>query len=260
MLSAISRWLPAPFEAKWLNPLLFSWVIERAALAPFVPEGLEVDCWRGDAYISLVGLRFESVRVLGVPAPVAGYDEVNLRFYVRRRFAGDDGHCPGVVFVRQMVPNRATALAARAMYGEPFMAVWVGHEFSPPETGFGAHPRRVAYQWDYGGRKRGFWAEVGDMAPTPASPGSLDEFLTAKYWGYNGKPGSPTRTYRLTRPEWRLCGVARWGVDCDAGEVYGEPFATVMREEPASVLLATGSRAAVGWPSRLSVEPMSGVG
>ncbi len=252
MLSAVSRWLPAAFEAHWLNPLLFSWPIDREALTPFLPDSLEIDSWRGAAYISLVGLRLESARVLGVPAPIAGYDEVNLRFYVRRVTDGNDS-CPGVVFVRQIVPHRITAVAARMVYGEPFVAAPVSHEFGVAEPEGSQCGRRVSYECVHAGRAQRFWAETGSKEQTFAARGSLDEFLTARYWGYNGKPGGRTRAYQLARPEWQLCQVSGWGVDRDLGEPYGEPFTTVMRGEPALVLLATGSRAAVGWPARLAV-------
>lgn len=251
MLSGFSRWLPAAFEANWLNPLLFSWVIDREALAPFLPDGLDIDCWGGNAYISLVGLRFESPRVLGIPAPVPSYDEVNLRFYARRSMGAGD-RCPGVVFVRQMVPHRATALAARILYREPFVAAQVSHRFSERESEHAEYPPRVAYEWERRGRKLEFWAEAEPSEQTLAAVGSLEEFLTVRHWGYGGKPGSRTRTYQLTRSEWQLRQVSRWGVDGDLGQTYGEPFATVMRDQPASVLLATGSHAGVGWPSALA--------
>ena len=49
------------------------------------------------------------------------FDEVNLRFYVRRR--GEDGEWRrAVVFVRELVPRRAIALVARWLYNEPYTA------------------------------------------------------------------------------------------------------------------------------------------
>ena len=234
-----------------MNPLLFSWQIDQKALQLLLPDGLQIDSWHGKTYISLVGLRFESTRVLGIPSPVSSYDEINLRFYVRREM--DEGnHRRGVVFVRQMVPHRVTSLMARIVYGEPFTTTPVSHQFSFSGPGGGEHLQRVAYRWGLSGQTHHFWAEIDSRVSHLPEAGSLDEFLTNRYWGYNGKPGTRTRAYQLTRPEWPLLQPCRWDVDHDAGEAYGEPFATVMRDSPASVLLAPGSQAAVGLPTTLA--------
>ena len=252
MFSPVSRFLPPAFQANWLNPLLFSWPIDREALEPLLPDGLEIDCWRGQAYISLVGLRFESIRFFGIPSPVACYDEINLRFYVCRKGNGGD-RCPGVVFVRQMVPHRMVAFTARSLYGEPFVAAPVSHQFGHSEFDSAKNPKRVAYRWEYRGRTGQFWAQAESGNSAMPEAGSLEGFLTSRYWGYNGKPGTRTRAYQLTRPEWPLLEPSRWEIDCDAGEAYGDPFAGVMRDEPSSVILAVGSRAAAAPPVTLAM-------
>ena len=241
--------MPAALTANWINPLLFSWPVDDAVLQPLLPPGLVIDHWQGRAYISLVGLRFESLRVFGVPILPRRYDEVNLRFYVRRPSGHGDGH-PGVVFIRQIVPHRLTAFAARVMYGEPFETAPVGHEFYGCDAAGTAPANCVAYHWQAPGRRQRFWASADD-APTAAAPGSLEEFLTRRYWGYNGKIGAGVKTYHLTRPAWRTRQASRWGIDCDFSEVGGGRLAETMRKTPASVLLATGSRTAVSLPAPL---------
>ena len=214
-----------------------------------LPSGLVIDHWQGWAYVSLVGLRFDNVRVFGIPAPPRAYDEINLRFYVRRRSGDRDGR-PGVVFVRQLVPHRLTALAARLMYGEPFETAPTGHEFQGCDAPGTALSACVAYHWDEKGRRQRFWASA-DEGPTNTVPGSLEEFLTSRYWGYNGKPAAGVRTYHLTRPDWQVRQASRWGIDCDFSEVCGGRLTEAMRKAPASVLLATGSRTAVSLPLAL---------
>ena len=218
-------------------------------MEPLLPPGLITDHWQGHAYVSLVGLRFDNVRVFGVPAPRRAYDEINLRFYVRRAKVNEDGR-PGVVFIRQFVPHRLTALAARAMYGEPFETARTGHEFYACDSSGAALPACVSYHWDEKGRRQRFWASAGD-APANALPGSLEEFLTRRYWGYNGKLDGRVRAYQLSRPDWQVRRASRWGIDCDFSEACGGRLTEAMQETPASVLLATGSRAAVSLPSTL---------
>lgn len=249
MLSAVARLLPPPLVADWRNPLLFSWPVADSTLDPLLPPGLELDRWEDSAYVSLVGLRFDNMRVFGVPALGRAYDEINLRFYVRRRFGDTDGR-PGVVFLRQLVPHRLTALAARVMYGEPFGTAPTGHEFHGCDALGTAPAACLAYHWDEKGRRQRFWASA-DETPMNTAPGSLEEFLTSRYWGYNGKPSSGVRAYHLTRPDWQVRQASRWGIDCDISEVCGGRLTETMRKAPASVLLATGSRTSVSLPLAL---------
>ena len=257
---------PPPFlTAAWRRPLLLSWHIPADALLPLLPAGLALDCWQGRAYVSLVGLCFADTRIFGIPAWPRRYAEVNLRFYVRRTaaddYAPDDDYdasdcrrpAPGVVFIRQIVPHRITAVAARRLYGEPFVHRPVQCLTDPSGA--------VAYRWrgaGVGGRWHIFQAQpsaIADAPPAAAAPGSLDEFLTARYWGYNGKPGGPTRAYQLTRSPWRLQpAVAHIDADLTAeygiGE-YGDALAAAMSRPPASALLASDCRARIRLPRRL---------
>ena len=241
--------MPAALTANWINPLLFSWPVDDAVLDPLLPAGLAIDHWQGRAYISLVGLRFEGLRVFGIPVLPRRYDEVNLRFYVRRPGDGDDAR-PGVVFIRQLVPHRLTALAARVMYGEPFETAPVGHEFHGCDAARTDLAACVAYHWEARGHRQRFWASA-DGGPMDTAPGSLEEFLTARYWGYNGKTGAGVRAYCLTRPAWQVSRASQWGIDCDFNEVGGSRLAEAMGKAPASVLLATGSRTAISLPATL---------
>ena len=230
--------------------MLFSWPVPDNALQPFLPDGLDIDHWRGQAYLSLVGLWFAGVKIVGIPAPLLRYEEINLRFYVRHRNDGRDDEGCGVVFIRQMLPSRVAAFAARRLYGEPFVATEMCHQFSKPAAGAIAGQRRIAYCWRHGSRWRGFWAETGG-AGQYAESGSLEEFLTARYWGYNGKPGARTRAYRLSRPAWTLSRATDWGLDCDFASLCGLPFADAMSGHPESVLVTSDSWAQVHFPRRL---------
>ena len=185
-----------------------------------------------------------------MPSPVSNYDEVNLRFYVRRPGVSGDPQ-PGVVFIRQFVPHRLIALAARAMYGEPFETARTGHEFYACDSSEAALPACVSYHWDEKGRRQRFWASAGD-APANALPGSLEEFLTRRYWGYNGKLDGRVRAYQLSRPDWQVRRASRWGIDCDFSEACGGRLADAIQRAPASVLLATASRTAVSLPVALT--------
>src|SRR4029453_899800 len=85
--------------AEWRHLVMLNFPVEREVLQPFVPKGTMLDTYKGVAYLSMVGFRFLKTRPCGVPIPGHGdFEEVNLRFYVRR-LAGDEWR-RGVVFVK----------------------------------------------------------------------------------------------------------------------------------------------------------------
>src|SRR4030095_17157030 len=100
---------------------MLTYVAPEELLAPLVPAGVELDRWRGTLYVSVVGFLFRDTQVLGASVPGhRTFQEVNLRFYVRRHVDGELRR--GVVFIRELVPRRAIALVARLLYNEPYRA------------------------------------------------------------------------------------------------------------------------------------------
>ncbi len=75
----------------WLNKRveIGYWLEEELqgpeVLGALLPQGTELDAWRGKTFVSMVGFRFLKTRVGGIPIPFhRDFDEVNLRFYVKR--------------------------------------------------------------------------------------------------------------------------------------------------------------------------------
>src|SRR5207244_9793931 len=117
-----------PFlTANWRYLAMLNFIVDPRILAPFVPPGTEIDYENGETFVSIVGFLFLDTRLLGFPIPLhRDFEEVNLRFYVRRKSA--DTWRRGVVFIRELVPRPAIALVARAFYGENYVAVPMKHE------------------------------------------------------------------------------------------------------------------------------------
>src|SRR5260370_40431499 len=97
---------------------MLNYAVERGVLHRYVPPGTVLDSFEGRTYLSLVGFRFCHTKLLGHFAlPFhTDFDEVNLRFYVRRKNSSGDRR--GVVFISEVVPKRAIDLAAHIVYGE----------------------------------------------------------------------------------------------------------------------------------------------
>ena len=228
--------------AEWRHLALLQYAVDPAVLLPLVPRGTELDSWQGRMVVSMVGFRFLDVRLLGVSIPFhTDFDEVNLRFYVRRRVA--EGWRRGVVFVREIVPHRALAFVARLLYGEAYLALPMRHLVEMPETAAGAGGS-VRYEWRQGDRWQSIEAETDGPSATPR-PGSEEEFITEHYWGYTRRRGGGTAEYQVAHPRWDVWRARRARLTCDAAALYGGQFAAVLGAQPVSAFVAAGSAIAV---------------
>ena len=245
--------LPGFITAHWQNLALLSWSIDDSAVTRLLPQGLEIDRFNGNAFVSAVGLTVSNLRVLGVSTWPTRFEQVNFRFYVRQRLISG-GYRRGVVFLKQLVPHRTTALTARLVYGEPFAPVPISHDCREPHTGLLDAHREFTYSWRRNGQMEGLRAET-DLAAEFPGPGSLAEFLTVRHWGYNGRPGDHTKGYAVSRPAWAVRPATAWRFDCDVATLLGGAFARGMSTAPASVLMTSGCQAKIGWPRRLSSIP-----
>src|SRR5262245_5110976 len=100
---------PVFLTAEWRNLVMLNYEVDPAILNSRVPAGTEIDFWNGKTFLSIVGFRFLRTKVFGLPIPFhRGFDEVNLRFYVRRNCDGEWRR--GVVFIKEIAPLRMVAL------------------------------------------------------------------------------------------------------------------------------------------------------
>jgi hypothetical protein len=231
--------LTAPFlTAQWRHLAVLNFDIDPGLLAPYVPAGTELDFWHGRTFVSLVGFEFRDTRVWGVPIPFhRNFAEVNLRFYVRRH--APDGWRRGVSFLRELVPRRAVACIARWLYGENYLALPMRHAIDPP-PGDSLTAQRHTYAWQFRGREHALELSATGVG-TPATDGSLDEFIIEHYWGYSGGQGRPTVEYRVEHPRWNLWPASASRLDANVPQFYDEPFTAPLTAEPTSAFYADGS-------------------
>ena len=108
--------------AEWRYLAMLNYEVNPAILLPYVPSGTELDSWDGKTFVSMVGFLFLDTRVLGLPIPFhINFEEVNLRFYVRR--LAPEGWRRGVVFVKEIVPKIAIKIGAVPIIHPVFDAV-----------------------------------------------------------------------------------------------------------------------------------------
>jgi len=225
--------------ASWVHLVMLNYPVEPSLLEEFVPPGTELDAFAGKTFVSMVGFQFLDTRVLGVPVPFhRNFDEVNLRFYVRR--VASEGTRRGVVFVKEIVPRAAVAWLARRLYGERYVALPMAHQ---DEVGHVAEPR-VAYGWQYRGRPNRLAVRVAGSPYLPAD-GSEESFITEHYWGYVRQRSGATLEYQVEHPRWRVWRAAEAELDCDVAGLYGGAFSPFLSVPPNSAFLAEGSAVTV---------------
>jgi len=221
--------------AEWRNLLMLNYSVSRELLERYVPKGTELDSFDGRFFVSLVGFQFLSTRLAGrfsIPFHTT-FDEVNLRFYVRRRDSGEDRR--GVVFIKEIVPRFAIARIARYLYGEKYSALPMRREIRLTDSG-----ARVSYGW----KLRGAWcaisAESSGAWKLPAE-GSFEQFITEHYWGYAAQESAECVEYRVAHPSWRVRRAKVGRLEGNVPELYGDDFARLLAHPPKSAFIAEGS-------------------
>jgi uncharacterized protein YqjF (DUF2071 family) len=237
--------------AEWRWLAMLNYEINPAVLAPYVPLGTELDSWNERTFVSVIGFLFLETRLRGFAIPFhRDFEEVNLRFYVRRQ--AEEGWRRGVVFLRELVPRTLIAWTARLLYNENYVGTPMGHRISTASSASGTPS--VSYWW----RLAGHVGEVrleARSGPETLVEGSLEEFISEHYWGYARRRDGATLEYRVEHPRWRIWQVEdselRGGVrNLHSSSALTEPLS----HRPASAFLAEGSPISVYPGVRLEVR------
>lgn len=226
-------------SAEWRNLVMLNYEIDPEVLSPFIPAGTELDFWHGKTYASIVGFQFLKVRLFGIRIPFhTNFEEVNLRFYVRRRAA--EGWRRGVVFIREIAPRWAVAVTARLLYGENYLCVPMTHKITPNAAAEHEAPARVEYRWRLHGHARHVALETAGDAQHP-DPGSHEEFIAEHYWGYSSLSRGRAKEYLVAHRPWKISPATSVEFNCDVAALYGNRFAPFLHGDPASAFWADGS-------------------
>ena len=214
---------------------MLNYEVEPDLLNQYIPHSTSLDSFKGKTYVSLVGFRFCSTKMLGrFPVPLhAHFDEVNLRLYVRRRANGEDRR--GVVFIAEVVPRRAIAKIARVMYAENYISLPMRHKIDTSDG------RKTAeYEWQVDGK----WCKLSaqtDGLPTHPQEGSLEQFITEHYWGYSAQRSSGCLEYHVSHVPWEVWKTTAAAFEGDASSLYGTELGAVIQRPPDSAFVADGS-------------------
>lgn len=234
--------------AEWRYLAMLNYAVDPALLLPRVPVGTELELLHGKAFVSLVGFCFLDTRVWSVPVPFhRDFEEVNLRFYVRRRENGQVKR--GVVFIQEIVPRRVIAMVARLAYHENYRRLPMSHRIHRDGSGATAQ-LSVQYAWRWGSR----WNRMTVRAPGEHQAiveGSDEQFIAEHYWGYSALPHHGCLEYRVSHEPWLIWNASEARFEGDAAALYGSELGALLHGPPCSAFLAQGSPVAVYTGRRL---------
>jgi uncharacterized protein YqjF (DUF2071 family) len=221
--------------AEWTNLVMLNYAVDPSLLARFVPSGTELDRFEGATYLSLVGFEFNRTRVFGLPVPFhQSFEEVNLRFYVRR--AGKRG----VVFVRELVPKFAVAAIARLAFNENYSSVAMSHRVES----HGGDRVEAEFAWRTRTNRSVMRIETEGASFLPGE-GSVSQFITEHYWGYAAQPDGGCLEYEVQHPRWKVRSARQAGFSGNAAALFGDEIAECLNRNPDSAFLANGSAVTV---------------
>ncbi len=178
----------------WGRVLFLHWPTAAEPMRELLPPELELDLYRGEAWVGVIPFTMWGVRASLLP-PVPGiraFHELNVRTYVR---AGNE---PGVWFFSLDASSALAVHAARLTYHLPYYCADIELEdgedtirYRSVRTHRNAPPARFEAAWRPG------------AALPRARPGSLEHFLTERYCLYAAHRGKVFRG-RIHHEPWPL--------------------------------------------------------
>jgi uncharacterized protein len=228
--------------AEWKNLVMLNYAVDSSLLERFVPAGTELDSFEGTTYLSLVGFEFNRTSVLGCPVPFhQAFEEVNLRFYVRRSSKR------GVVFIREFVPKYAVAAVARLAFNENYVCVPMSHRIIGDTED---NVVEAEYAWGSGPDRCLMRIETKGSDFLPAE-GSESQFITEHYWGYAVQSRGGCLEYEVKHAPWSIKTAKCAEFSGDLAAYYGVEIAQALMRKPDSAFLVEGSPVTVFTGTRI---------
>jgi uncharacterized protein len=186
---------PVIMHHRWEALLFLHWPISPGQIQATLPDGLTVDTFQGDAYLTISPFFMRKVRPIGLPPLpwLSEFQELNVRTYVF-----DKRGVPGIWFYSLDCDQPLAVSGARVLTGLPYFCAEMAAD--------------VDGMIDYSCRRDGteqaaHYRYRGVGAAREAQPESLEFFLLERYYLYSQRDGSLVRSqvshapYRFRKSE-----------------------------------------------------------
>lgn len=175
---------PWEWYQEWNQVAFLHWKVPHSWLAPQIPDGLTIDTFAGNCWISLVAFTMNKVRPRLLPAfsPVSDFYELNIRTYVTANGKA------GVYFLSIEASKQLPCFLARKFSGLPY-------EF--------AQMSRKAQQFQSSNLKTGNHFAVQYQTGKSLIADDLDLWLTERYCLYHDIAANLYR-YEVQHQQWEV--------------------------------------------------------
>ena len=162
---------------RWQAVSFVHWGYEPSALAPLIPEGLELDLWEGRAWVGLVSFYMVDVRPRGLPPipRLSTFPEINVRTYVRTPDGTD-----GLLFLT-LEAARLPMMLARPTIGVGYTWADMAIDCAGDQVRY-----RTRRRWPPALASSRHDIEVGEQI---AAPSAFDAYLTGRWRAYSRRWG-----------------------------------------------------------------------
>ena len=182
---------------EWNDVAFLHWKVPSAWLEPKIPNGLAIDTFEGDCWISLVAFNMDNARPRLLPAfsPLSDFYELNIRTYVTA------GGKAGVYFLSIEASKQLSCFMARNFSGLPY-------EFSKM--------KRKEQSFISKNPRTGNHFEVNYSVGKKQTANELDLWLTERYCLYHDLAGDLYR-YEVQHKQWEVHQLAlkNWDIKYD---------------------------------------------
>lgn len=229
---------PRPFlTGRWSDLVLVTYEAPEDLVRRHLPPALEPDRWEGRTHINLVALHFGDIRVRGWRLPwLGGFAQLNLRIFVRH------GGEPGVMFVRQFVPNALVAVVSRLRYRQPAATLPITYVSAPREDA-------VTAEYVLDRPPRGCVIVTGSARAGVPPAATFEHYCKERLWGFGRSRGRRLLQFRVAHPTWAVREVLAWQLLLDFGAFFGPAWRFLNDAKPVCVTFAVGSDVAVYPPT-----------
>jgi uncharacterized protein YqjF (DUF2071 family) len=179
----------------WHDLLFAHWAVDAAVLRPHIPARLEIETFKGQAWLGIVPFRMSGVRLRWTPPLpwLSAFPELNVRTYVTA-----EGK-PGVWFFSLDAANPVAVAAARLSFHLPYFNArmscneaegWIQYQSNRSHPGAPG----AAFEARYRPAEEFFEAQQG----------TLEHFLTERYCLYSAASDGQIYRGEIHHPPWLL--------------------------------------------------------
>jgi len=211
---------PWVMQMTWSDLLFAHWPIELDVVASLLPAGLTLDTRDGKAWVGVVPFTMSNIAPRLCP-PIPGlsrFVELNVRTYVS--VSGK----PGVSFFSLDAASRVAVRVARATFNLPYMdaKMAIGRD----EGGVISYQSQRTHRGERSADYDASYSAAGEFFQ--AEPGSLEQWLTARYCLYSANRKGRIFRGEIDHPPWSLARAT-----CtERTNTMGEPFGFAFRGDP----------------------------